>query len=59
MYIQMGVIGVLLAAILYVGGMSLFIKHFISSPIPELQYIEGAPRLILKSNADDCGLCRL
>ncbi|MDM7997122.1 MAG: type IV secretion system DNA-binding domain-containing protein [Acidobacteriota bacterium] len=47
----MGVIGVLLAAILYVGGMSLFVKHFISSPIPELQYIEGTPRLILKPNA--------
>ncbi len=47
----MGVIGALLAAILYVGGMSLLIKHFISSPIPELQHIEGAPRLILKPNA--------
>ena len=51
MYIQMAVIGLLLAAVLYCGGMSAFISRYVSDPIPELQYVGGEPRLTLKPEA--------
>jgi hypothetical protein len=51
MYIQMGVIGLLLAFIIYGGGMGFFMEHYFSNPIPELQYINGQPRLTLKPEA--------
>ncbi len=46
MYIQMGVIGFLLSAIVYVGAMSAVIAHHVSAPIPELKDIDGIPRLV-------------
>lgn len=51
MYIQMAVIGLLVAAALYGIGMSRFLLQYISTPIPELQYIDGEPRLTLKPGA--------
>lgn len=59
MYIQMGVIGVLLAAILYGGEMSLFLSYYVSKPIPELQYVDGEPRLILRPNPRRLGIISL
>jgi type IV secretory pathway TraG/TraD family ATPase VirD4 len=59
MYIQMGVIGFLLAAVLYGGAMSAILSYYISAPIPELQYINGVPRLILKPEAPHLGTLTL
>jgi type IV secretory pathway TraG/TraD family ATPase VirD4 len=51
MYIQMAVIGLLLAIIIYGGGISIILSHFYSDPIPELRYVNGEPRLVLNPQA--------
>ena len=51
MYLQMGVIGFLLAAVIYGAVMSAIFSHYISAPIPELQYVDGVPRLVTKPEA--------
>jgi type IV secretory pathway TraG/TraD family ATPase VirD4 len=51
MYVQMAAIGLLLAAILYCGGMNAFLFHYVSNPIPELQYVDGESRLSVKPGA--------
>lgn len=51
MYIQMGVIGLLLAIIIYGGGMSLLLSQYFSDPIPELRHINGEPRLVFDPQA--------
>ena len=47
MYIQMAVIGFLLAAIFYCGGISTVLSRYILGPIPELRYVDGEARLTL------------
>ena len=59
MYIQMGVIGFLLAAVLYGGAMSAILSYYISAPIPELQYIDGVPRIVVKPEAPHLGTLTL
>ncbi len=51
MYVQMGAIGLLLAAGLYCGGMSAFLSRYVSNPIPEIQYGGGKPRLSIGRDA--------
>jgi hypothetical protein len=51
MYVQMGAIGFLLAAVIYCAAMNAIISHYISAPIPQLQYLNGVPRLIVKPQA--------
>ena len=45
MYVQMAVVGFLLAFVLYAGAMTAFLSHYVAGPIPELQFVGGRPRL--------------
>lgn len=51
MYIQMGVVGLLLAGILYAIAMNAFLSRYFADPIPELTYIQGVPRLIVTAKS--------
>ena len=51
MYIQMGVVGFLLAGILYAIAMNAFLSRYFADPIPELTYIQGVPRLIVTAKS--------
>ena len=46
MYVQMVVVGLLLAAIIYVGAMSAFVSRYCGVSIPEVQVLDGKRRLI-------------
>jgi hypothetical protein len=43
MYVQMAVVGFLLASILYGGAMITFLSRYVAGPIPELQFVGGKP----------------
>ena len=45
MYVQMAVVGFLLAFVLYAGAMTAFLSHYVAGPIPELRFVGGRPRL--------------
>ncbi len=45
MYIQMGVIGLLLAAIFYVVALNACIKKYISAPVPVIRLVDGQTRV--------------
>ncbi len=45
MYIQMAVVGFLLAFVLYAGAMAAFLSRYVAGPIPKLQFVHGKPRL--------------
>ena len=46
MYVQMAVVGFLLASILYGGAMITFLSRYVAGPIPELQFVGGKPGLL-------------
>ena len=61
MYIQMAVVGFVLASTIYVGAMSEFISRYLAAPIPELLFVGGKPRVIstaksrrLRGRITDC-----
>src|SRR5437667_9403844 len=45
MYVQMAVVGFLLAFVLYAGAMTAFLSHYVAGPIPELRFVGGRRRL--------------
>src|SRR5438094_550274 len=45
MYVQMAVVGFLLAFVLYAGAMTAFLSRYVAGPIPELWFVHGKPRL--------------
>ena len=45
MYVQMAVVGFLLASVLYAGVMTAFLSHYVAGPVPELRFVGGKPRL--------------
>lgn len=47
MYVQMVVVGLLVAAIVYVGAMWAFVSRYYDMPIPKVRVVDGTPRLIL------------
>ena len=50
MYVQMAVVGFLLASVLYGAVMTAFLSRYVAGPIPELRFVGGRPRL--KVNAE-------
>ncbi len=51
MYIQMAVVGLVLAALIYGISMSVLFTHYVSGPIPERVYVNGISRIIMKPDA--------
>jgi hypothetical protein len=49
MYVQMGVVGFLLASALYAGVMTTFLTRYVAGPIPELRIVDGKHRLKVDS----------
>ncbi len=45
MYVQMAVVGFLLASVLYAGVMTAFLSRYVAGPVPELRFVGGKPRL--------------
>ena len=45
MYVQMAVVGFLLASVLYAGAMAAFLSRYVAGPVPELRFVGGKPRL--------------
>src|SRR5881396_399092 len=45
MYVQMAVVGFLLAFVLYAGAMTAFLSRYVVGPIPEMRFADGKPRL--------------
>src|SRR5437762_4598807 len=45
MYVQMAVVGFLLASVLYAGVMAAFLSRYVAGPVPELRFVGGKPRL--------------
>jgi hypothetical protein len=45
MYVQMALVGFLLASVFYAAAMIAFLSRYVCRPIPELQIVDGEPRL--------------
>ncbi|HYK92074.1 MAG TPA: type IV secretion system DNA-binding domain-containing protein, partial [Acidobacteriota bacterium] len=51
MYIQMAVVGFVLASTIYVGAMSAIVSRYLAAPIPELLFVGGKPRVIFSAKS--------
>ncbi len=59
MYIQMGVVGFLVAAVLYAGGMKFYLTRSFADPIPTLEFIDGKSRLVIRPGSPRLPLAAL
>ena len=48
MYVQMAVVGFLLASVLYGAVMTAFLSRYVAGPVPELRFAGGKARMIVK-----------
>ncbi len=59
MYVQMALVGLLLAGVVYAVALTAYLSHYVSGPIPELRIVGKNPRLIVSRESPNLPLIAL
>ncbi len=59
MYIQMAVVGLVFAVVIYAISLGAVLTYYVSAPIPEIHSVNGQPRLVVKPDAKNLRIASL